>query len=632
MNQLLEKLISRGLATDESAAAAQAMLDGGASLDDALLKAAAVPEDQLLRGLSEELRIPMADLENHEPSREFLAQFPVRVLMTHSLLPLDEELGVVRVASARVFDSSGLDELRLVTGRQVQAMLAPSAEIGRCLKSLLGVGADTLQSLVNETDGVEVLDADSDEDVDLAEAAHDASIIKFVNQILAEAIERRATDVHFEPFESALRVRYRVDGVLQEANIPPQVRQFQPAIVSRLKILSHLDIAEKRLPQDGRIKLKVAAREVDVRVSVIPMLHGEAVVLRLLDRGATLLGLEHLGMGARDRAMFERILELPHGIVLVTGPTGSGKTTSLYAGLSRINDIQRKIITIEDPIEYHLHGINQIQVSGKSGLTFAKGLRSILRHDPDVILIGEIRDPETAEIAVQASLTGHLVFSTLHTNDAPGAVTRLVDMGIEPFLVASSLEMVLAQRLVRVICQGCRERYIPADIDRLRRQFGDNLPEVLYHGAGCRACQGTGFRGRTGIFELMPITERIRSMILDRSSGGDIRRQAALEGMRSLREDGWRLVQSGVTTVDEVVRATKEDQFVDMGTAASGTGAKGTGSASFAVPVPASTAASHVGSAQSEIRNPKSEIVTGTGTVSANNAETEPVPFIDGES
>ncbi len=346
--------------------------------------------------------------------------------------------------------------------------------------------------------------------MDLSEAAEDASIIKFVNQVLAEAIERRATDVHFEPFENAFRVRYRVDGVLQEANIPPEVRQFQPAIVSRLKILSHLDIAEKRLPQDGRIKLQVAAREIDVRVSVIPMLHGEAVVLRLLDRGAMLLGLEHLGMAERDRRLFERILDLPHGIVLVTGPTGSGKTTTLYAGLSRINDVERKIITIEDPIEYHLHGINQIQVSTKAGLTFARGLRSILRHDPDVILIGEIRDRETAEIAVQASLTGHLVFSTLHTNDAPGAITRLVDMGIEPYLVASSLEMVLAQRLVRLICPACRQPYAAPDADALRSELGGEIPDQLYHGRGCRQCQGTGYRGRTGIFELMPVTERIR--------------------------------------------------------------------------------------------------------------------------
>jgi general secretion pathway protein E/type IV pilus assembly protein PilB len=386
--------------------------------------------------------------------------------------------------------------------------------------------------------------------------------------VLAEAIDRRATDVHFEPFETALRVRYRVDGVLQEANILPEVRQFQPAIVSRLKILSRLDIAEKRLPQDGRIKLRVGPREVDVRVSVIPMLHGEAVVLRLLDRGATLLGLEHLGMDEPDRNAVERILDLPHGIVLVTGPTGSGKTTTLYAGLSRINDVERKIITIEDPIEYHLHGINQIQVSPKGGLTFARGLRSILRHDPDVILVGEIRDQETADIAVQASLTGHLVFSTLHTNDAPGALTRLVDMGIEPYLVASSLEMVLAQRLVRLICPGCRQQYTPPDPEALRSEFGGEPPPRLYQGEGCPQCQGTGYRGRTGIFEVMPISESIESMILERASAGEIRKVAARQGMRSLREDGLRLVRSGKTTLEEVLRATKDERFDGNGQAA----------------------------------------------------------------
>jgi general secretion pathway protein E/type IV pilus assembly protein PilB len=347
---------------------------------------------------------------------------------------------------------------------------------------------------------------------------------------------------------------------LQEANIPPEVLQFQPAIVSRLKILSRLDIAEKRLPQDGRIRLKVAGREVDVRVSVIPMLHGEAVVLRLLDRTAMLLGLERLGMSDRDRAIFQRLLAVPHGIILVTGPTGSGKTTTLYAALSRINDVSRKIVTIEDPIEYHLRGINQIQVSTKAGLSFARGLRSILRHDPDVILIGEIRDRETAEIAVQASLTGHLVFSTLHTNDAPGALTRLVDMGIEPYLVASSLEAVLAQRLVRLICTSCRESFTPEDMGALEAEFGDKAPRVLHRGRGCRECQGTGYHGRSGIFETMLVTADIRAMILERASAGEIRRVAAAQGMKGLREDGWRLLLAGRTTLEEVLRVTKDER------------------------------------------------------------------------
>jgi len=562
MNAVLVKMLGEGLLTEQAARDVESLAAGGKPLDEALLSASGLAEEELLRYLSEEFHVPYVDLETSRPEREFLARFPARILMTHRLLPVSQEDGVVMVATNRLFDTSGLDELRMACGLEVRPALAPSSEIGRCINALLGVGADTLQSLVSEADedGVEVVVGEPDGDMDLETAAQDASIIKFVNQVLAEAIERRATDVHFEPFESVLRVRYRVDGVLQEANIPPEVRQFQPAIVSRLKILSRLDIAEKRLPQDGRIRLKVSGREIDVRVSVIPMLHGEAVVLRLLDRSAMLLGLGHLGMSDEDRQLFERVLALPHGIVLVTGPTGSGKTTTLYAGLSRINDVERKIVTIEDPIEYHLHGINQIQVSTKAGLTFGRGLRSILRHDPDVILVGEIRDLETAEIAVQASLTGHLVFSTLHTNDAPGALTRLVDMGIEPYLVASSLEMVIAQRLVRLICPHCREP-VPADeIDRLRAEFGGDAPEVLYRGPGCRQCQGSGYLGRTGIFEMMAIDESIRAIVLERASAGDVRKQAVRNGVKFLREDGWRLVRDGKTTLAEVLRVTKDER------------------------------------------------------------------------
>jgi type II secretion system protein E len=567
MNAVLTKLLRVGLLNERAASDVEALVAAGRPLDEALLSASGIEEEVVLRYLSEEFQVPYVDLDLSPPDKAFLDQFPARILMTHKLLPLSQENGILIVAVNRLFDTSGLDELRMACGLEVRPALAPSAEINRCINALLGVGADTLQSLVSEADehGVQVVDGEIDEDMDLETAAQDASIIKFVNQVLAEAIDRRATDVHFEPFEDVLRVRYRVDGVLQEANVPHEVRQFQPAIVSRLKILSRLDIAEKRLPQDGRIKLKVSGKEIDVRVSAIPMLHGEAVVLRLLDRSATLLGLGNLGMSDDDQQLFAQILALPHGIVLVTGPTGSGKTTTLYAALSRINDVERKIVTIEDPIEYHLHGINQIQVSTKAGLTFSRGLRSILRHDPDVILIGEIRDLETAEIAVQASLTGHLVFSTLHTNDAPGALTRLVDMGIEPYLVASSLEVVLAQRLVRLICPQCREPVSPDEARALRAELGDEAPEALYRGRGCRHCQGSGYLGRTGIFELMAMDESIRAIVLERTSAGEVRRQASQNGMRCLREDGWRLVQEGKTTLAEVLRVTKDERANGFG-------------------------------------------------------------------
>ena len=560
-------ILSRdGLLDESSAAQLLDVLATGQSPDEALRapvngSGAGIPEDKLLRCLACHFDLPYADLDAAAPPKELLSRFPIRLLLQHRLLPLKEEDGVVVVATSRIFDTSGLDQLRLATGLEVRPALAPAAEIDRAARRLLGVGADTLQSMgVNEDDITVIEQSDGDLDLTSATAAaQDASIIKFVNQVMQEALELRATDVHVEPFEKQLRVRYRVDGVLQEANIPPQVRRYHAAIVSRIKILSHLDIAEKRLPQDGRIRLKVSGREIDLRVSVIPMIHGEAVVLRILDRGDALLGLEHLGMSKRDRGAWERVIHLPHGILLVTGPTGSGKTTSLYAALSRINTTDLKIVTIEDPAEYQLRGINQIQVNTKSGLTFGTGLRSILRHDPDVILIGEIRDKETADIAVQSSLTGHLVFSTLHTNDAPGAVTRLIDMGIEPYLVASSLEMVAAQRLVRLICKQCKEPAPPQDREAMLAEGMTQVPEVVYRGRGCRQCMGSGYKGRQGVFELMPVTEEIRTLTLAQSSSGKIREAAVRQGMNSLREDGWRLVRDGRTTVEEVMRVTKDE-------------------------------------------------------------------------
>src|SRR6185437_4245910 len=413
MDYLIASMKDRGLLDEPSAARAKLLMAEGKPLEEASLAVDGLSEEAMLRFLAETFELPFIDserLEKSPPAKEFLAKFPVRLLVRHRLLPLEEKDGITLVATSRITDISALDELRVASGRDVSPALATSTELDRALKKLLGVGADTLQSLNAETSGLQVIDSREEEDLDLANAAQDASIIRFVNQIVTEAIDSRATDVHVEPFEDTLRVRYRIDGVLVEANIPGSIRRYHAAIVSRIKILAHLDIAEKRLPQDGRIKIKIAGREIDVRVSIIPMLHGEAVVLRILDRGDALLGTQHLGMSQRDRYHFDKILDMPHGIVLVTGPTGSGKTTTLYAALSKINDVERKIITIEDPVEYQLRGVNQIQTNTKSGLTFAAGLRAILRHDPDVVLVGEIRDRETAEIAVQASLTGHLVF------------------------------------------------------------------------------------------------------------------------------------------------------------------------------------------------------------------------------
>src|SRR5215510_12772169 len=448
LKQLLDKMVAgKQLSAIDAKHLAGAKPAGGASVET---------EEDVLRWLAGEYGLAYTTLDDIEPDRQLLGLFPARILLKEELLPLRRQNGTVEVATSRLFATQGLDALKTLTGLSLKPVLASTEAIQREMKKRLGVGADTLGTLGEEA-SFQVVDEQIGEDTDLDSAAEDASIIRFVNQVLRDAIELRASDIHLEAFEHELRIRYRIDGVLQDVPVPAQIKRFQPAIVSRVKILSHLNIAEKRLPQDGRIKIRIEDNEVDIRVSVIPMLHGEAVVMRLLRQNSTLRGMRELGMDQRELGCFEHVLELPHGIILVTGPTGSGKTSTLYTALNEINDAVRKIITIEDPVEYQLKGVNQIQVSEKAGLTFARGLRSILRHDPDVVLIGEIRDQETAQIAVQASLTGHLVFSTLHTNDAPGALTRLVDMGVEPYLVASSLEAVLAQRLVRVLCPHCKQ-------------------------------------------------------------------------------------------------------------------------------------------------------------------------------
>ncbi len=514
-------------------------------------------EESVLRWLAKEYDLSFTTLEDTEPDRQLLSLFPARILLKEGLLPLRRINGTVEVATNRLFATHGLDALKTLTGLTLRPVLASSEAIQREMKKRLGVGADTIDTLGEEA-GLQVVDDGSEEDTNLDGAAEDASIIRFVNQVLRDAIELRASDIHLEPFEDEFRIRYRVDGVLQEIAVPAQIKRFQPAIVSRVKILSHLNIAEKRLPQDGRIKIRLDQDEVDIRVSVIPMLHGEAVVMRLLRQKATLLGMDELGLDPRELRSFRRVLSLPHGIILVTGPTGSGKTTTLYTALSEINESVRKIITIEDPIEYQLRGINQIQVSEKAGMTFARGLRAILRHDPDVILIGEIRDKETAQIAVQASLTGHLVFSTLHTNDAPGAVTRLVDMGVEPYLVASSLEAVLAQRLVRVLCRHCREEDHSPATQALKKDVGIPATVPVFRAVGCRECRDTGYHGRHAIFEWMDLDNEIRQMVLKNCSSGQIAEAARRNGMRTLSEDGWRLVRAGVTTPEEVLRVTKD--------------------------------------------------------------------------
>ncbi len=529
-------------------------------------------ETEVLRWLANEYGMAFSELDQVALDPQLLSLFPVRVLLAHDLLPLRRTQDTVEVALSRLFDTRGLDLLRNQTGLRLVPVLAPQEVLRKRIKEHLGVGADTLDTIERES-GLRIVESDTQEDVDLDNIAQDASIVRFVNQILTDAIEQRATDIHLEPFEDELQIRYRVDGMLQDVPVPAQLKRYQPAIISRVKILSNLDIAEKRLPQDGRIKLRLQHEEVDVRVSVIPMVHGEAVVLRLLHQGTALRGLAALGMAEREQQLLRRVLQLPHGIVLVTGPTGSGKTTTLYSALREINHIERKIITIEDPVEYRLKGINQIQIAEKAGLTFARGLRAILRQDPDIVLVGEIRDSETAKIAVQASLTGHLVFSTLHTNDAPGALTRLVEMGVEPYLVASSVDTILAQRLVRILCPVCKQPACSSEALRLCVEWGIAPGTKVYEAAGCSQCRQTGYQGRRAIFEMMAVTYDVRQLLLAHSSTGDLRLAARQHGLVSLREDGLRLLRQGITTPEEIVRVTSDSDEPDVEAVASGAAA-----------------------------------------------------------
>jgi len=561
LKQLLSKMVAaRQLSSTDAEALARQRLAG--------THPSLLTETEVLQWLAREYDLGYTSLEDVEPDRQLLSLFPARILLKEELLPLRRVNGTVEVATSRLFATQGLDALKSMTGLALKPILASSESIQREMKKRLGVGADTIDTL-GEEGAFQVLDEHPEDDTDLDSAAEDASIIRFVNQVLRDAIELRASDIHLEPFEDEMRIRYRIDCVLQDVPVPSQIKRFQPAIVSRVKILSHLNIAEKRLPQDGRIKIRIEDAEVDIRVSVIPMLHGEAVVMRLLRQNATLRGMSQLGMNNRELHGFRRVLQLPHGIILVTGPTGSGKTSTLYTALNEINDADRKIITIEDPVEYQLKGINQIQVSEKAGLTFARGLRSILRHDPDVILIGEIRDQETAQIAVQASLTGHLVFSTLHTNDAPGALTRLVDMGVEPYLVASSLEAVLAQRLVRVLCVHCKQADdSPAGL-AFKVQVGIPADTIIYRSVGCRECRQTGFMGRHAIFEWMETDNETRELILKHASSDLIRDAACRGGMLTLAKDGWRLVSLGITTVEEVLSVTTAKEVASANKATS---------------------------------------------------------------
>jgi len=530
----------------------------GERLERLLLDLGFISEEDLLPLLSAYLGIEAVHRRDFPQVAVPLGNLNLKFLKHAKALPLGQNNGTLTVAMADPADYYTIQSLELATGLAIEPRLARERDVLEGLEAAYGSGPAAENGASEPSDADFEYFTDDEEDVNhLRDLASEAPVIRFVNLLISRAVEQRASDVHIEPFENELKVRYRIDGVLHDVEAP--ARRLQAAIVSRIKIMAKLNIAERRLPQDGRIKLRLMGREIDLRVSTLPTLFGESVVLRILDRSSIVVNLESLGFPEDTLGQFEKMITKPYGMILVTGPTGSGKTTTLYGALDKINSPDKKIITIEDPVEYQLFGVNQIHVKPAIGLTFANGLRSIVRQDPDVIMVGEIRDAETAEIAIQAALTGHLVFSTLHTNDAAGAVSRLLEMGVEDYLLASSLLGVLAQRLVRRVCVKCRQRAELA-VEAMREIAGSGGGELqVWEGTGCEECAQTGYRGRSGIYELLPVSEAIRQLILKRSSADVVKDAAVRQGMRTLREDGWHKVRTGVTTVGEVVRVTQEE-------------------------------------------------------------------------
>lgn len=537
-------------------------VDGGSQdpLIAFMAREAGLGEDVFLEKLAAALDWPFVNLKLLDIPVEARGRISTKVAFQHGVMPTSFTDDVLTVAVSNPFDTALLNAVQFAAHCPVKFALAPRVEVEKTLKKYYGVGAETLDEMSEN----EPMELELASDKEITEGDQEASVIKFVNQIVWEAFKARATDIHFEPAEDELRIRNRIDGILHQIPLPPQLKRFQAAIISRIKVMSGMNISEKRLPQDGRINVRIKGEEIDIRVSTVPTVYGESVSLRLLLRGKIFLSLDKLGFPPDEEAAIRDIIYKPHGIFLVTGPTGSGKSTTLYAFLSSINSVHKRIITIEEPVEYELKGINQIAVRSDIGLTFAMGLRHILRQDPNVVMVGEIRDQETAEIAIRAALTGHLVFSTLHTNDAPSAFTRLIDMGIEPFLVASSVEAIMAQRLVRTICPTCKTEQ-KTERDYLQR-IGFPADEVattkFMRGVGCEECRMLGYQGRQGIHELLLVNEALRPLIMNRAPASTIAQRAQADGMRTLRMDGWKKVQEGITTIEEVLRVTQTEEHL----------------------------------------------------------------------
>lgn len=554
---LAEVLVGAGLITrDQLETVSDSRTNDLEKLDETLVRLGVAREDDIFSALARHLGLEYVPEIDRDIDPALLAQLPSEFAMRHQVLPLREEDHTLVVAMADPFDVTVLDDLRLLTSRDIRAVVSSRRKIVEVIEQ------SYMEKMFRDIDDMQREDV-AEEDLEIADLqkmAREALVIKLVNLIVHQAIQERASDIHIEPQERDLRVRYRVDGVLRDASSPP--RHLHPAIISRIKIMADMDIAERRLPQDGRVRIKLADRMIDLRVSSIPTLHGESVVIRLLDRSAGLMKLTDLGMRHDTHEQFQELISRPYGIILATGPTGSGKSTTLHAGLHEVYSAEKKVITIEDPVEYELAGANQINVRPEIGLTFASGLRHIVRQDPDIIMVGEIRDRETADIAIHAALTGHLVFSTVHTNDAAGAVTRLLDMGIEPYLVASSLIGVLAQRLLRTLCPRCKVPFQPTA--EQAREIGLTAEQAagvtLYHQGDCDLCL-RGYHGRTGIFELLLVDDEVGQQVLDKASSNEIKQRAVQKGMSSLLADGRSKVLDGTTTIEELVRVCQRDEI-----------------------------------------------------------------------
>jgi general secretion pathway protein E len=558
---LTDILLASGVETREDAAALTSNLNGSSWISD-VLDSGKVDEQKFLSALGGLFNVPVMSIDAKRIERATLGVLPSRFVFQHHILPIEIKENAVVLATYDLFNSTGRQLASQLLDKPAEWVLVSRAQILRTMKTLYGVGAETFDEILKTNRSFESLD-DIETSTDLNADDPEASVVKFVNQIIREAIHERATDIHVEPLENDLRIRYRIDGILHEVAVPPQLRLLQSAIISRLKVMAHMDIAERRLPQDGRINLQAADQTIDVRVSTIPTVNGESISLRLLARDQqNTFGFDRLDLSPAQTRIMKSLLAQPNGIVLVTGPTGSGKSTSLYCFLSSINSVQRRIITIEEPVEYRLPGVSQIDVKPEIDLTFAKGLRHILRQDPNVVMVGEIRDVETADIAIRAAMTGHLVFSTLHTNDAVGGITRLLDMEVEPFLLASVVKAFLAQRLVRTICPDCIEtvEYPREYLDEI--SFPHEKGITFKRGAGCENCRQTGYQGRLAIYEICVINEPLKRLIMQKRDGGELKQAAVAQGMLTLRQDGWRRVIEGKTTIEEVVRVTQNDEVM----------------------------------------------------------------------